>query len=414
MQKTRVTLPTVVFSVIIVILTWSLVEGWFSLTQRKWLFMAAGMGYAVFLRTKFYGSNRFIWLVVYIAIVLLNMISGDRYFFDNGTVGFEFFVLGFPAVVTSYTFSSTNRKSMGFLLITFFIVLFFTTVASFLIDSFMLPNAIRMMTRYSITLNDMSSVYAFYKLGLSSYAFPHALPVLIPVAVMGIKNRNLPKKIHLLCWVALFCLILLVYLSGIMTALLLAIVGLLIAVVTKSGKTQHNLRRFVFVGIVAIPFFTPSIMGPILYNAKMAVGEDSYYYSKLESFEMSMVSGGAENGEGSDWEERQLLYSKSAGSLFENLLLGTNQKLGGHSSLLDRFATLGMIGFIPFIIFLIRQLRYPEKIIPSKSRIYYYEGLTLGLLMLALKSSFRPETLIVLFTILPIAVYYLSYEKSEA
>ena len=414
MQRTRVSFPTIVFSLIIVIVTWALIEGWFPFAQRKWLFMAAGMGYAVFLGNKFYGSLRFIWLVVYIAIVLLNMVSGDRYFHDVGTVGFEFFVLGFPAVVTAYSFSSPNRKDMGFLLGSFFLVLFLTTVASFLIDTFLLPNAIRMMTRYSITLKDMSIVYAYYRMGLSSYAFPHALPVLIPPAVMGIKNKDLPKKVRLLCWISLFSLILLIYLSGIMTALLLAVVGLVIAIVTKAGEMRHNLQRFFLIGIVVLPFLFPSIMGSILHEAKMAVGEDSYYYNKLESFEMSVVSGGDEESDDGDWEERKDLYSKSVNGIFENILVGTNQKVGGHSSFLDRLALLGLVGFIPFLIFFIRQLRYPEKLIPKKARIYYYEGMVMGLLMLALKSSFRPETIIVLFSILPIAVYYLSYEKTRA
>ena len=410
MQNRKLTMPAIVFSAIIVIVSWSLIEGWFPYAQRKWLFMAVGMVYAIFLQNSFYGSKRFMWLVAYIIIVLLNMVSGDKYFHDVGTVGFEFFVLGFPAVVASYSLTMPNRKDMGFVLMSFFVVLLFSTVASFLIDTFLLPNAIRMMTRYSITLKDMSTVYAYYRMGLSSYAFPHALPVLIPPAVMGIKNKNLSKWVRFLCWVSLISLILLIYLSGIMTALLLSIIGLIMAIVTRAGDMRRNLQRFALIGILAIPFLSPSIMGSLLYEAKMAVGEESYYYNKIESFEMS-VTGEGEDEDG-DWEERKDLYSKSVGGIFENILVGTNQKVGGHSSLLDRLALLGIVGFIPFILFLILQLRYPERFIPKKSRIYYYEGVLMGILMLALKSSFRPETIIVLLAILPIAVYYLSYEKA--
>lgn len=411
MQRTRVSFPTIVFSLIIVIVTWALIEGWFPFAQRKWLFMAAGMGYAVFLGNKFYGSLRFIWLVVYIAIVLLNMVSGDRYFHDVGTVGYEFFVLGFPAVVTAYFQSVQNRKSMGFLLFSFLFVVTFTAVASFLIDTFLLPNAIRMMTRYSITLKDMSVVYNYYRMGLSTYAFPHALPVLIPPVIMGIRNKDLSKKIRLLCWIALGGLIVLIYLSGIMTALLLSVVGLAMALMTKVGDMSRNIRRFVIIGILTLPFLTPSFMGSVLHEAKMAVGEESYYYNKLESFENSVTGEGEE--EDGDWDERKDLYSKSLGGLFENFVAGTNNRVGGHSAFLDRFALLGLIGFIPFLVFFILQLRSARMLIPQKYLIYYYEGAALGLMMLALKSSFRPETLIVLFTILPVTVYYLSYEKSS-
>ena len=39
-QKGKITFPTIVFSAIIVIVTWSLIEGWFPFTRREWLFLA--------------------------------------------------------------------------------------------------------------------------------------------------------------------------------------------------------------------------------------------------------------------------------------------------------------------------------------------------------------------------------------
>ena len=411
MQRVKIKFPTIVFSLIVVIVTWSLIEGWLPFARRKWLFLAVGMGIAVFIKNNLYGNKRFLWLLLYFVIILLNLVSGDRYFRDPGTVGFEIFVLGFPAIAASYSLLYANRKDMRFYLLSFFMVLVFTTGASFIIDTFLLPNAIRMMTRYSITLKDTSVVYAYYRLGLSSYTFPHALPVLVPPVVMGIKNKSLSRWIRIFCWISLISLMLLIYLSGIMTALLLSVVGLMMAIVTKYGDMKLNIHRLVFVGVIALPLLSSSFMESILHESKMAVGEDSYYYNKIESFENSVSSNGEGFEQDGDWEERKDLYSKSVGEIFENMFVGTNKRVGGHSSLLDRFALLGIVGFVPFIVFLILQLRFACQQLPRASRIYYNEGMVLGLLMLALKSSFQPETLIVLFLILPISVYYLSYEK---
>jgi len=411
MTKNKITFPTIVFSLIIVIVTWSLIEGWLPFTRRKWLFLAIGMVFSFFVKNIFYKSKRFMWLCIYLVILLLNMVFGDKFFHDIGTVGYEFFCLGFPSVVATIILSNQNRKDEGVLLFSFLVVLVFTTVASFFIDTFLLPNAIRMMTRYSITLKDMSVVYAYYKMGLSTYSFPHALPVLIPPVVMGIKNKDLSKTMRLSCWITLISLVVLIYLSGIMTALLLSIAALIMAFITRAGGFRKNRRRFLVVGILFLPFISPSIVGSILHEAKMAVGEDSYYYNKLESFEKNVT--GEDEEDGGDWEERQDLYSKSVVGFFENIIVGTNERVGGHSAFLDRLALLGLLGFIPFLLFILHQFKFSGNFLTAPSRIYYYEGLIMGLLMIALKSSFRVETLLVLFAILPIATKYLSYSNTQ-
>ena len=410
MTKGKISFPTFLFSIIIVIVTWSLIEGWFPLSRRKWLFLALGMGFAGFFNNHLYRSRRFLWLCGYLLILLINMFSGDKYFNDIGTVGYEFFCLGFPAVVATFVLTNKNRKDEGMVMYSFLLVLIATTISSFFIDMFILPNAIRAMTQYSIVLNDMSTVYAYYKMGLSSYAFPHALPILIPPFVLGVKNITLSKKVRFICFITLICLVVLIYLSGIMTALLLSVAALIMAFVTKPGGLKKNLRRFVIIGIVILPLLSPTIMGSILHEAKIAVGNESYYYDKLDSFEYSITNEGAEEV-GGDWGERKELYTLSKSGLVGNLIFGTNQNVGGHSSFLDRLGLLGLFGIIPFLIFFISQSRFSGNCLPKQSRLYYYEGLFMGILMLSLKSSLQVETMVVLFAVLPITTSYLSNDN---
>jgi len=414
MSQKKNTILAILFSIIILIITWSLIEGWVPFARRKWIFMAIGTGVASFYPKAnfFYKSKQFLWLIAYLLVLLVNMISGDRYFSNFGAVGFEFFALCFSAIVSSYALSSGDIRAIRIIVGTFLFVLVATAVMSFYIDAYILPNAIRRMTGYSITLKDMSIVYQFYKMGLSTYSFPHVLPVLIPPVIMGIKNKRLTKQEHLLCWILLGSLVLLIYLSGIMTSLLLAILAVSMAILTKEGDKRSTILRISIVGVLLIPFLSPMIMTSILHSAKEAVGDGSYYYSKLDAFESSLT-GDDDMEQGGDWEERKDLYAKSVDGLTSGILIGTNQRVGGHSTLLDRFGVLGLVGIIPFIVFLIMHVSSSAKYMPFNCRIYYFEGFIIGLLMMTLKSVFKAEYCIVMLSILPLLTYRFSETNQQ-
>ena len=412
-KRKNIKFLTIVFAAIIVIICWSLLEGWIPLVRRKWLFLAVGIILSIPSAMLFFRTKQSYYVFFYLIILLINVWVGDEVFPNIGEVFFEVFALLFPALLSFIMFNYYSNDNIKIILFAFFFVLMFTAVSSFYIDRFLLPNAIRAMTRYSITMKDMDTVYAFYRMGLSTYSFPHSLPVLIPALVLGVKMKNLKKIVRIIIMILLIADLLLVWLSGIMTALLLAILFLFISLLTQFGSVRKNILRISIITILFLPLFNQSVLLGVTQTGKSLVGDDSFYYTKLDDFETELIIDENSDAGGGDWNERQNLYSQSISAYIENSLVGTDGKVGNHSTFLDRLGSLGLLGFVPFVLFVFIQLRYNSRMIAKKYRLFYYEGCMAGLLMLALKSAFSAYIWIVLFAILPFTIYVLTNEKAS-
>lgn len=400
----KVMFPTILYSVIIVIVSWSFIEGWFPIARRQWIFLGLGIVASFFTSQYFFRGKSFFILIAYFLVLWFNSLTGDKYFPDLNAVLVEVFALAFPAATFSYYYCNKNMPDVRFLLTSFFLVLVVTSIASFFIDRFLIPNAIRNMVGLYL-LEGRNAVYSYYRLGLSSYTFPACLPILVPPLVMGMKKKN-NRKVKIICFILLLPLLLLVFLSGNMTALLLALLSLLLSYFTRDASVRNNIRRLVFIFILFLPLFNQTFMGNVAHVALSVTGEESDYYEKFEAME-------SEGAGGADWEVRQNLYGRSFSSFTQNILVGTNSSVGNHSSFIDRLGLLGLIGFIPFVWFIFLQLKKGSSLISPNSRMYYWEGCLAGIMMLSIKSSFSPVFFIVLFIILPLITYFISGKENR-
>ena len=91
------------------------------------------------------------------------------------------------------------------------------------------------------------------------------------------------------------------------------------------------------------------VLGGIFDTAEVIVGDESIYAEKIEELRLSFM----EDQTIGDMEGRFDRYGQSARLFFDNIFLGSNQMPGRHSSLLDKLGTLGLIGFIPLMLFFI-------------------------------------------------------------
>jgi len=400
---------TILYSAIIVVICWAFLEGWFPFVRRQWIFLGLGLVASFFTSQKFFQTKRFQVLMGYMLVIFLNVLAGDKYFPGTADMLIEIFSLAFPAALLVYAYNST-RKDIIIILFSFFFVLIISAWASLLIDKFMIPGAIRQMTMLHY-LEGKDSVYAYYRLGLSSYSFPHALPILVPPLVMGVKSKKIAKKLKLKILFLLVSTLLLVWLSGIMTALLLTILFLLMSYFTHEDTIWRNIRRLSIIFIMFLPLLSPTVMRPVARYAMEITGEESDYYKKIADYERGLASEYASGGD--DWESRQNLYDQSLSGFTENIIWGSNSKVGGHSSFLDRLGVLGLLGFIPLIWFFFLQLKAGAMQIPLRNRIYYFEGCLAGIMMLSLKSAFYPVFFIVLFIILPLISSFISGKENR-
>lgn len=369
--------------------------------ERTWIFLITGFLLTFFYSGKYYRSKVFGWGLLYLLIVFLDFLMGDK-MFDNLTTDIfnEVAMLILPTAITYSLIKKNDFLAIRNIVVVFFCFFIFTTLSSFII-SLTMPGAIRRIVSLGYLGENTTAYNYLYRLGLSNYFLPHAAPVLIPAVYLGATNKSLNKKTHWFLWVMLACLIVLSYLSGATTALLLSIIVLLTMFVIKKGSFTKNLVRIGLIFIIVIPLLANRQIMSNLSNVLVSITADTDFQGKALEFQSTLeyndISGG-------DAEERIELYTESWNGFLESILFGTNKATGSHSSLLDRLAHLGLLGLVPFFLFIIAQMKMIKKYTGNNLFIYYFLGMLLFILMISLKNMYFWEMAIIAYTILPFTI----------
>ena len=346
------------------------------------------------------------WWICFSAMMILNTLSGDSFFSDIIVVLSTIFFISFSAITANYCNNIKDDRLINCLLFTFFFSVAYLTICSVIID-LREPGALRNATVMSFR-GDNSILLVLQLSGMSNYFLPHALPMLIPPLIMGIKNKEISFKLHILLCIVLASVFALIYVSYATTPLLFAILFLVLSVFVKQGNIKNNIGTFI---IVALFFgsllFSSELLLSILQSLDTITGGEGELHSKIGMFQESITMGKATG----DMEERLDLYNESAAFLQINWLIGTNEKVGGHSFFLDTLSSLGFIGFIPLALLLYKQLKYSLRFLPKSSHIYYYFSIIAGLLMFLFKSMNNWEMWLILFCIVPLLTLKLSKTK---
>lgn len=379
--------------------------------QRMWLFVVIGFVLPIGLNPSFYRSKTFFAYIIYIMIVALNYLFEKPYISSSGFFFRETYIMIIPASIF-YILSKKKIKKLDlYFLYAFFAILIYTTVISFNLNLFY-PGIIR--TAFSAgreggVMEGMAE--GFYRQGLSSYELPHALPVLIPALIAVCKADSIKKSIKMLIIVILVTLLILVYISGSTTALAMATLSLIFSIFIGNANVSKNAKKLLLFFILLSPvYLNTEYQIDILEYIDSITGQDSGLHGKIMDIEDSIIYGSDDIGTVGARSER---YKLTWEAFMNNILFGGDGG-GGHSAIMDRLASLGIIGFIPLVFFVVTQIKYTKKRLPYKTLTYYYFGITIGLLMLVSKNMSNWYMWLCMFTILPLILnYYLGYEKEE-
>lgn len=326
----------------------------------------------------------FMWLMLYAFIVIMNFFAGDVYFSNYIHVFEEIGLLLLPSAMFCYLACHNDFKLMKWMVILFFVHTIYVTVASSIIEAIE-PGTIRLTVVWSL-YGEWGLIDNALRHGLSSYMFPHALPIIIPALILGVRNKRFPqivKGLLLLCFIATLYLI---YLSSVATALLLAILIFIVSVVVTEDSIKNNLRKIILVGVILFPIFVIFLNEEMMLNVLgffSSAFENTAFASKFVDMEQSIKM----NSASGDIESRMNMYQITQDALAGNVLLGTDDSVGGHSALFDRLGALGLIGFIPYSIFLFHQIKLSWHFIPKNSKVYFLIGLLAGFVMLLTKNT---------------------------
>ena len=389
-----------VFPIIILFSLYMLFQGWIPHWGAVILIsLLAGVLIFAFSSKGLFQRRYFIYFLFFCTIVGIKVLIGNIYWnkglYDLLSSGF---MMAIGLMVSNYYLTGINEKTLGKRVIaTVFFIVFFTTIATAVL-SIANPQIIRFAMEENRHFDNKEILIQLYKSGMSNYYLPHALPVIIPPLVFLAKNDKKKKTQR---WGAILIIILclsLIYFSGAMTALLLGIVSLLGALVITSNAKKNVLRLLLALGLLLPLTLNDNIVLSGLNSLESVVGSDNYFYDKIVDFENSIENDSAEG----DIDTRSSLYTISLQEFVKNPVFGTENEVGGHSVLLDFMATLGFIGFVPFLLMLLSLSLWNRRMLPVKVQPYYAYGFLIGVIMLGVKSMNNLEMWFCLFALLPI------------
>ena len=353
-------------------------------------------------------TKQFFLLVFYSIVVFFNYYTGDAYLSDGRLLLDNVVSMLVSLSLSFYVFRKHDDRLMQLIIYLVYFITIWTAIATFVID-LTYPEIVREIA-YIMNgkiVDDWTGYIAFFKMGLSDYYSPHAIPILIPPLVLGIKNDELRKYRFQLYFVLIACFFIM-FLSGATGPLLIGIMVLVMSFVVSEGSNRNNIIRTT----IAFLLFSPFIYSDVFFLGLLSwidglIGNGSIFHDKIDDFQRLLISG---NFSG-DIEMRNDLYSETIDGIKENILIGSDKAFGGHSALLDRFSSMGLVGIVPLFLIFFFQAKFVLRFISRKARIYYYLGIIAAILELTIKGVTCWSIWFYFFAVLPISVYL--FEKKR-
>lgn len=360
-----------------------------------------------FIDSRFFYQKVFGILLFYFVIVFFNFMSGDDYFSNILHVFEEIGNLLLPSAVLFYVLRTQNVKLMKALVLAFFIYTIYITISSAIIEAIE-PGAIRRTVVLAL-YNDTAAINDYLRKGLSSYMFPHALPIVIPPLIMALKKGNDSKIQRIFLTIVLIAVIYMIYLSSVATALLLAFLIATGAILMKSMTSSKDLVIMLMGGLILFFILFFWLSNGLLHELSF-IFSDTAFGSKFDDIEMTMTLGTARG----DINSRMDKYSITINAMeARNFIWGSNEPMGGHSALFDRLGSLGLLGFIPYLAFLYLQIKFTLRFIPREGKVYYLLGGIAAFVMLFLKNTSNWHLWSTFLLYLPIMIILFSHQDSK-
>lgn len=352
----------------------------------------------VLVTSKYFKEKEFCIVIWYGLAVLLRFLMGSHAFPTLFSALYETFILLIPAILFYYFRKiDTNAPFIYSIIIFYTAIIIFESVMTYRIDQ-EYPGVLRNLQ--AIRYDDIRE--ALVARGMAPYSLPHALPTIMPALILIVKNRTnelLPRIVSLAFLIASLVII---WISQATGPYLMTIFAITLSLIVSSTSVRENLQKLMLVSFFVLPFVLfPSFSGALLDGAKSFIPDDNDVYEKIIEMEKT-VEGEDSNG---DITYRGELLGKTIQSIIENPIFGSPTKTyGNHNALIDRWAKLGLVGFIPLLIFLYLTISATYKVISERGRIYYVIGVMSALFMLLSKNQISWDQWFILFYLLPLLI----------
>lgn len=335
------------------------------------------------------------WFIAYAAVLALFVLIGKPLTIGIGTVRdskkilIEFaYILPTLGLFSIFGYLKDYKLSKKYVLWSIVIL-----YASFVV-------ALPLMLRYNSLRAALTEVGGELVIpGLPGYSLMHAYTLFLPALCYAINLYHKRMNWYIIICVLLLCYV--IYSTFVTTSLLIMITIILFSVLYKDKR-----RSLFWILMIAAFFFLY-----LMYEAGLFISfidliipyfEHTPVERKLLDFRTSLMEGQMVGG---SITGRQYLHSISWNSFLENPLWGTS-KVGRHSSLLDRFGGMGIIGGIPFVMIFIEFFKSSRKLfITKRARSYFSIGTFAAFLYLYEKGNWGCESWFMYMIMMPMTIW---------
>ena len=389
-KKLAILFPFILFAA-----TSMFVRSWIPMFYSSWTTLLAGCILSVIVVPKFMRTHWFACIAVYSVIVLLNWYLGDVFFAQFSLVANEIAIFFLFSSVTFYLFDSNDRRCFYYIYYIMLIMVGIAAVGSLVVNA-LIPGIVRIQNSI-VADGNYSDILNYYRMGMSNYLLPHGLPVLIPPLILLIKRSKGLKWLRLSSMAFLVFTAILVYLSGSTTALLLSVVAFTTFVI---GDKKRGINRFpIILAICTLPllFITDLVPSIISLFSSETAEVYAFHIEDMASFSANQAEG--------DTSLRLSLYNIALDAFAQSPIWGGNGPVSGHSVILDRLGTLGLIGILPFGGILYFFYQFVVKHLEVVERSYFNISVLLGISMLLIKGIEDKEVWLMLLVVAPVVLY---------
>ena len=349
-------------------------------------------------------NKTFYWLMLYFLVVFLFISFGRTVKLDIGRgssyaqliIEYAFLL---PNVIICLVLLYLNDYRIVTILGKSFVILL---IFSFIV---LIPQLryvdLRAMAIKSLLDDSSTNEYIFI-----NYTLLHVYVFLIPVFYYCcVKIDGLFKRLSI---VLLLMLIYIVFRSNITTCLIIGIVTLSLSVVISSrNKAKTTIYFLLFFSVVMVLYKSGAFVS--LLNAVRPLFEGTAVELKIDDA-LDLLSTGQTSG---SIEARENLHQISRDGFYSNIILGSG-RAGGHSSILDRLATMGLVGFIPYFMIYYTIVSQFVKRLDRFSKRYYYLDVFSVVVILYTKGIFGQEGNLVFMVLVPVLLLLPEHIKTKA
>ena len=301
------------------------------------------------------------------------------------------YYLVFPLFFFYYKKYCTARQ-IGISMFVLFVIVTYTLFRT-------APFAIAQSTLIRQFVVDQELETKYMALGVMSYALPHGIVPITPALCYGIKyvRDKIIRIISILLLIEIFALI---FLSGATTPMLIFFLVLFVSFIYNPYRSlRANWFKLAVIAVVLLLITNESVL-LFIFKLIYPLVEGTIFAAKIDEFELILAHNAAY---AEDVQSRGEFFSKTINTFFNNILFGSTNGalLGGHNYFFDILASIGLVGFIPFVANLVYIIKRSYNSLSRTIKGYYIIGIGSFIFMALTKNVFGSDFFIFPFLVLP-------------